>query len=361
MTSMFNIVESEEISISAMFQSCAFLQMAENDGLPSQICLQCYSFVHQAYNFKLQCQKSEGIIRSYLHNDNKQHVKLIKLETVLDNCTAEYVTEDLNDDYSHLEAVTEVEELDEELKEDHNEYDVKVKFVCRDCNEDYKSSEELDTHRIIYHGDNSDKSCPKCAKKFKDRDILNVHMTHCEIHECAICKKKFKTSGYLQNHMKKHNPDFSPEEKRFKCTECDKAYTSPANLTIHQYSHSGIKPYKCQFCDRGFTKTVALNSHLAIHTGKRPYLCSECGRGFTSTSILNQHKKIHSGDLRSHERTHTGERPYECTVCKKRFIQSSGLSSHMATHSGIKSHVCHICNRAFSQASSLARHVKAHI
>lgn len=95
--------------------------------------------------------------------------------------------------------------------------------------------------------------------------------------------------------MKKHNPDFTPEEKRFKCTECDKAYTSPANLTIHQYSHSGVKPYKCQFCDRGFTKTVALNSHLAIHTGKRPYLCSECGRGFTSTSILNQHKKIHSG------------------------------------------------------------------
>lgn len=154
--------------------------------------------MHQAYNFKLQCQKSDSIIRSYLHGDNKQHVKLIKLENVLDNCTAEYVTEDLNDDYSHLEAVTEVEELDEEeMKEDDNEYDVKVKNVCRDCNEEYKSSEELDTHRILYHGDNSD-NCPKCGKTFKHKDILNLHMTRCEIHECAICKKKFKTSGYLQ-------------------------------------------------------------------------------------------------------------------------------------------------------------------
>lgn len=95
--------------------------------------------------------------------------------------------------------------------------------------------------------------------------------------------------------MKKHNSPLSSTKRLFKCTECDKTYTSPANLTVHQYSHTGIKPYKCEFCDRGFTKLVALNSHLAIHTGQRAHLCSECGRGFTSASILNQHKKIHTG------------------------------------------------------------------
>lgn len=40
--------------------------MAEGDGLPSQVCLQCVHYINRAFSFKQLCERSESTLRQLL-------------------------------------------------------------------------------------------------------------------------------------------------------------------------------------------------------------------------------------------------------------------------------------------------------
>lgn len=137
-------------------------------------------------------------------------------------------------------------------------------------------------------------------------------------------------------------------EKPYKCSYCNKKFTTSGDLNRHERMHRGEKPYKCNTCNKTFTYSSSLNKHERIHKGEKPYKCSYCNKTFTE-----------SGQLKNHERIHRGEKPYKCSFCNKTFTESGNLTSHERIHRGEKPHKC--THEGCTFASAISGNLKSHI
>ncbi|XP_036433785.1 zinc finger protein 184-like isoform X1 [Colossoma macropomum] len=136
------------------------------------------------------------------------------------------------------------------------------------------------------------------------------------IHQCSECERSFTTPSHLQMHQRIHT-----EEKPYQCLWCEKRFTKPNNLQQHQRIHTGEKPFQCLDCGQNFSRQSHLKRHQHIHTGEKPSHCSECGQSFTCHS-----------DLRRHQRIHARKRPYPCSECGHSFTRQNDLYRHQRFH-----------------------------
>ena len=89
------------------------------------------------------------------------------------------------------------------------------------------------------------------------------------------------------------------------------------NETLGRNYISGYKSYQCSDCDKAFSSPALMKkllTHLTIHSGEKSYQCSNCEKSFANNSVLLKHVKIH-----------TGEKPYRCIICDKAFSNNTGL------------------------------------
>ena len=78
---------------------------------------------------------------------------------------------------------------------------------------------------------------------------------------CPICKKMFANIYRLQRHMLSHD-ESSNMVRKFKCTECDKAFKLKHHLKEHLRIHSGEKPFACNNCGKRFSHSGSYSSHI---------------------------------------------------------------------------------------------------
>ncbi|XP_041697559.2 zinc finger protein with KRAB and SCAN domains 8-like [Coregonus clupeaformis] len=105
--------------------------------------------------------------------------------------------------------------------------------------------------------------------------------------------------------------------KRFLCMFCNKGFSCPQKVEIHQRFHTGEKPFSCTQCHMHFAQAGDLKRHQRVHTGEKPYSCPQCEKRFSRQDHLKMHLKVH-----------TGERLFTCTHCGKRFSERSYLRIH---------------------------------
>ncbi|XP_045573482.1 uncharacterized protein isoform X2 [Salmo salar] len=118
----------------------------------------------------------------------------------------------------------------------------------------------------------------------------------------------------------------SAKEKCFPCSFCEKSFSFPVEVEIHQRMHTGEKSFSCHLCRASFSHSFNLKRHHMVHTGEKPYSCPQCERRFSHQHQLKRHLKVH-----------TGERPFACTHCGKRFSERSNLRIHQQ-----KIHTAHV-------------------
>uniref|UniRef100_A0AAQ4NSJ1 C2H2-type domain-containing protein n=1 Tax=Gasterosteus aculeatus aculeatus TaxID=481459 RepID=A0AAQ4NSJ1_GASAC len=85
-----------------------------------------------------------------------------------------------------------------------------------------------------------------------------------------------------------------PVRKAFSCSVCAKTFKRRGNLNIHMRTHVGVKPFGCSLCSKRFTQKAGLDYHLKIHTGEKPFSCSLCGKSFRHKGALTSHMARHS-------------------------------------------------------------------
>ncbi|XP_061525889.1 zinc finger protein 25-like [Phycodurus eques] len=185
-------------------------------------------------------------------------------------------------------------------------------------------------------------------------------------------------SPYTEGHMTCHT-----DNKRWKCSQCEKTFANKSTFKQHVRTHTGEKPFSCSDCGQRFSLKERLKRHTRTHTGEKPFSCSVCGQRFTQKGALKRHTRTHTGEkpfscsvcgqvfsqkgnLKKHSMTHTGEKPFSCSVCGQRFSVKESLKIHTRTHTGekplscTKPFSCSICGRRFSVKENLKIHTRTH-
>lgn len=79
--------------------------MIENDGLPSQICLQCVHYINSAFSFKQLCERSDSTLRQLL--GKPMHATFLELKPIATNETTETTFSDVIESVTgSMESVT---------------------------------------------------------------------------------------------------------------------------------------------------------------------------------------------------------------------------------------------------------------
>ena len=184
----------------------------------------------------------------------------------------------------------------------------------------------------------------------------------------------------LQIHMRRHEGKFP-----FKCSYCDKRYTSKESLSLHENTHTREHEYVCDLCGQKYLQYGHLARHKQLHDkSSRPIKCKFCHMGFRAYSayrshVFKEHKEeaiatgskmilkceycpklfVHPTHLKDHINRHKGEKPYKCETCGKVYADKSNLRQHKYSHED-EFYRCSYCLKVYSERRSYRAHLKTH-
>ncbi|XP_045470208.1 zinc finger protein 2 homolog [Harmonia axyridis] len=382
--------------IAEMMMGFCSVQVENNDGLPSTVCLQCFHNINTAFSFKQLCEQSDTNLRQYLGkplqknlNKDEDSQKNDFTSTLFLDGFGIYSSsgesdDDYKDDFPLLEQPLTNNPNDEKIIAQKQllkaakmqKSKISKKILSRNGGTKAAGVGGKKIKRIIHQ-------CNACKKTFINLKSFRKHLrTHIEDRpfKCKLCPRGFTEENYLNNHMRTHMPD---DQKPHECNVCNKRFIHATLLNKHMLKHNGEKPFVCEICNKGCYAENSLLKHMKIHEKKEgdpallKHICDYCKLEFPDNDSLSVHIKQHTGDrpfvcntcgkcfpqrfnLELHLRTHTGERPFQCEVCKNGYVSKASLKIHMRTHTNERPFVCDFCGKAFRQSGDLTSHKRLH-
>uniref|UniRef100_A0AAY4A6M0 Zinc finger E-box-binding homeobox 1 n=1 Tax=Denticeps clupeoides TaxID=299321 RepID=A0AAY4A6M0_9TELE len=118
-------------------------------------------------------------------------------------------------------------------------------------------------------------TCPYCSRGYKRYTSLKEHvkLRHEKSDDnfsCSVCSYTFSHRLQLDRHMSAHKSGRDQRHvapfggnRKFKCTECGKAFKYKHHLKEHLRIHSGEKPYECSNCKKRFSHSGSYSSHIS--------------------------------------------------------------------------------------------------
>ncbi|XP_023951758.1 gastrula zinc finger protein XlCGF46.1 [Bicyclus anynana] len=279
---------------------------------------------------------------------HKCHVCLEYFDTVQE-FTAHNLT--LHDTYT-CEICLETFENDFELINHGSTYH---RYKCPECPQYRSTVVGLKNHENMMH---STYTCKECGKTCQGLHKLQIHEDKHKVKSvCPKCGKTYTTREFYEKHVElclkdliDPHPIRSTMEKAFTCEKCDKAYSTPGGLRVHErFAHGNAKPHICKECGKMFTAPSYLKVHMVKHTGEKNFKCEICTNRFVSKEALLYHT-----------RRHTGEKPYSCKICNEKFVNASARAEHIKFKHVGPTLMCEICSRKFVTTHFLKQHISRH-
>ena len=168
-------------------------------------------------------------------------------------------------------------------------------FICQECGKAYVLEVQLKSHIKTVH--NVDRVCDQCGKIVHGKQALRKHMMeHAGIEKskfpCKECGAELNSRNSLRRHMASFHHDGTTI---YVCSVCGKVASSENALLTHKkHVHEEERKHKCTYCDKAFKRPKVLREHIATHTGQDLYQCPHCPQTFKVSANMHHHrKKIH--------------------------------------------------------------------
>lgn len=226
---------------------------------------------------------------------------------------------------------------------------------------------------------------------------------------CRICFKTFACHSALEIHYRSHT-----KERPFKCTVCDRGFTTKGNMKQHLLTHKSrdLQPLLFASADNSVPDAEASSSvnvtssctpspiasanESNMSQGSNPNsekkdqppvtvstnlitasTCTTIISGLPQLISMNANilppkaiKTENEGNCKrplpehsngSPAKKNSGMHKHFCHTCQKPFSSASALQIHNRTHSGEKPFKCVVCGRAFTTKGNLKVHMNIHL
>lgn len=407
-----------EIPIIEKLRCCSDIEIIQSDTFPKKICISCHFTLNAAYQFRIQCRKSDKEFRK-IHRD----------QSIPDNQTDD--KNDIADEISYLtnldvkaddkyrqrktdqsENVDESSEVKDKVLERNDtslfSFDVKAVEKSESSNDQalfkvekcgsrkavkrkktssgdwLKEDLRLEISKLEFNDSSEDSSLyfddstdylddlstnnDECGKEKRKSDRGKEESDFADIGSDGEIEKKWDTIA-KRTRTKKNEEN----AKAGKAGSKKSAGAQPKPRA----KRSELRKLKCKVCLMRFESKVEHVQHMETHKGERSFICEICGAGFLCNTTRYSHRKshfppryhcdqcpyasVHKNDLVKHMRIHTGVKPYHCEYCSQTFTFQSNMVKHVKRHqSNEKSFRCHICPKAYYDKVSLQEHLDWH-
>ncbi|KAL9708126.1 hypothetical protein quinque_011644 [Culex quinquefasciatus] len=399
----------EASGLDQLLAKFANVEISENDGKPSHLCLDCTGKLKSGVAFQRHVQEVEKLLESISDSINESVSIKNEIEEE-DTYEVEFLEDFTNDEGNNKDFSTETDSQGEaedeenilqalgmEMDDDESEEDKDIvkfpfempeqnmiaqriefedfeyleidgdrccgcSFIAADRDQLVEHSKERHSHN--YYADSS-YTCPTCYQKFTTQEKLSQHIEYfsfSDIFLCRICNESFVQKSHCSRHIRTHTTKSVDEVKTPRRT------TRPARVT--KVSTDKTNSFCCCFvrCWQSFPSEAQLMDHVhQSHDGKRrenelaraqepqsddpPLICQTCQRSFESEPKLQQHQ------------TYKQQRSeYPCPLCDAKFYKLHRLRDHQERAHSLAPpvHVCETCGKAFHKLSVLKHHRKIH-
>ena len=228
-----------------------------------------------------------------------------------------------------------------------------LKTDCKYCGKEIVKSGISAHYRGHENLLNEKYKCNDCDKAFSTSQVLKIHLESVHADKtgviCPKCSKQLGHKHTLKSHLK-----ICQTNIQLKCEICNRAFKTPSGVRNHKMSeHSNEYNFQCELCEDRFKIKENLQRHIKVnHAPKGSYQCPHCRKPYEVKFMLTKHSKICRKGPR-------GQKIFQCDLCLKNFRSAEAVKRHKNSfHEGLRNFACTECDKTYTDHTPLRKHIQ---